>query len=199
MQKKHIAGAVALQRECFPEPFPEELLWTAEHLERHVEVFPAGQLVVLDGQQVVASASATRISEDNWQAHRAWDETAGGQLLETYDPEGSTLYGLDISVHPGYRTRGVGRALYRARFKMVKDLGLTRYGTACRLPGYRAYSQSHPGASVGDYAQAVAEGKTRDRTLTPLLSYGLSYLGVIPDYMEDYESSNTAALLEWRP
>lgn len=199
MEKGHIPGVVALQRECFPEPFPAELLWTAAHLEHHIEIFPAGQLVVLDGQQVVASASATCISENIWQAHHNWDKTVGGPLLQTYDPDGTTIYGLDISVHPGYRSRGFGRALYNARFQMVKERGMTRYGTACRLPDYRAYQDSHPLASPGDYAQSVAEGRERDRTLTPLLSYGLTYLGVIADYMEDYESSNTAALLEWKP
>lgn len=199
MRAEHINGAVALQRACFPEPFPEDLLWNRDHLEHHLKVFPDGQFVALLGDLVVASASATRISEENWQGHSNWDTTVGGPFLETFDPAGSTLYGLDISVHPEYRGLGVGRLLYQARFRLVSELSINRYGTACRLPGFQAYSQTNEDASVEHYAKAVVMEQTQDRTLSPLLRYGLTYLGVIHDYMEDEESNNAAALLEWKP
>jgi len=102
------------------------------------------------------------------------------------------LYGVDISVHPDYRGRGVGRALYAARFDLVRTLGLTRFGTACRIP-------DRCGQPATAYTTAVAMGVLQDRTLTPLLRYGLSLVGVIEGYMEDEESGNAAALLEWRP
>ena len=38
-----------------------------------------------------------------------------------------------------------------------------------------------------------------NRTHRALLRYGLTFLGVIHDYMEDEESANAAALLEWKP
>jgi GNAT superfamily N-acetyltransferase len=196
LASEHLEGAVRLQRDCFPEPFPEELLWNLSQLTRHLEVFPEGQFVALDGDKVVASASATLISEENWQAHRSWEETVGGPYLTTFDPEGSTLYGLDISVHPEYRGRGLGRLLYSSRFDLVDRLGLTRYGTACRLPDFRTYAGANPGATVEEYAENVLKGRVSDRTLTPLLRYGLAFLGVIHQYMEDFESDNAAALLE---
>lgn len=199
MLSVHIPSAVALQRACFPEPFPEDLLWNRDHLKRHLELFPEGQFVALSGEEVVASASATRISEVNWQSHGSWDETVGGPFLGTIDSAGYTLYGLDISVHPEYRGLGIGRGLYDRRFQLVTELGLTRYGTACRIPDYEAYSLAHPAISVGEYVELVVKNKAKDRTLSPLLRYGLTYLGVIQGYMEDQESDNAAALLEWRP
>jgi GNAT superfamily N-acetyltransferase len=199
MSDEHLDGAVALQRACFPAPFPEELLWTRDHLTRHLELFPKGQFIALDGDLVVASASATRISEENWQAHRSWDETVGGPFLTTFDPHGTTLYGLDISVHPDYRGQGLGRMLYLKRFDLVTNLGFLRYGTACRLPDFRAFQNQHAGSTVEEYADNVVRGKAQDRTLTPLLRYGLTFRGVIHEYMDDYESDNSAALLEWRP
>jgi hypothetical protein len=45
----------------------------------------------------------------------------------------------------------------------------------------------------------VVTRELTDRTLTPLLSYGLTFLGVIENYMEDVESGDAAALLEWLP
>lgn len=199
MTADHIDGVVALQRACFPAPFPEELLWQATHVQKHLELFPEGQFVALVDDFVAASASATLLSEDVWQAHADWDTTVGGPLLSTFDPGGSTLYGLDISVHPSYRGVGLGRELYETRFDLVRSGRAARYGTACRLPGYRDYAINHPGASVEEYADNVVKGLTQDRTLTPLLRYRLTFLTVIREYMEDYESQNAAALLEWRP
>lgn len=199
MLSEHILGAVVLQRACFPAPFPEELLWNSGQLTRHLEVFPEGQFVAVTGDNVIASASSTRITEQNWLAHRSWDETVGGPFLETHDSSGSTVYGLDISVHPDFRGQGVGRLLYKRRFQLVSQLGVVRYGTACRLPDYLSYACSHPEIDVNGYAELVVNGQAADRTLSPLLRYGLTYLEVIHDYMEDKESDNAAALLEWRP
>lgn len=198
MERRHVPGAVALQRACFPAPFPEELLWQPEHLERHLEVFPPGQWVALEGDQVVASASSLIVSEERFTAHANWDTTVGGPFLTAHEDQGSTLYGVDISVHPKYRKAGLGRALYGKRFDLVRRLGLTRYGTACRLPGYASWSVES-GASVEQYVEAVAMEHATDRTLSPLLRYGLQVRGVIHGYMDDPESGNAAAVLEWLP
>lgn len=195
MERADIEGAVALQRACFPPPFPGDLLWRPEHLVRHIEVFPEGQWVVEADDRVVASASAVRISEAAWEAHSDWDATVGGFFFGNYDPLGSTLYGADISVHPDWRGRGLGRMLYGARFQVVRELGLRRFGTACRLPGFAASGIDGPTR----YAEEVALGRRTDRTLTPLLRYGLRLAGTIEGYMDDEESGNAAAILEWTP
>ena len=199
MSRDHISGVVALQRACFPSPFPEELLWQSQHIAHHLQLFPAGQFVALAEGMVVASASSTRISEENWNSHLNWQETVGGPFLKTLDPLGSTLYGLDISVHPDFRGKGVGRRLYHHRFDLVRGLNLKRFGTACRIPGFTEFRRSQREATADDYAKLVAEGLLVDRTMTPLLKYGLSFLAVIHHYMEDQESGDAAALLSWVP
>jgi ribosomal protein S18 acetylase RimI-like enzyme len=199
MKRDDLEDVAGLQRACFPAPFPEELLWQVEHLQRHLEVFPDGQFVAEspDGR-IVASASALLISEDIWQAHRDWETTTGGFAFAGHDPGGTTLYGADISVHPGFRRHGIGRRLYRARFDIVRRRGLTRYGTACRIPGFAAWSK-RTGGDQEAYVEAVVQGKVKDRTLTPLLRYGLQPRGIIRNYIEDEESADSAALLEWTP
>lgn len=194
MHPADIPGAVALQRACFPAPFPEELLWSSGHLQRHLQIFPEGQLVGVLDHHIVASASSTRISDERFQAHESWDLTVGGPFLETFDPCGSTLYGLDISVHPDYRKLGIGRRLYEARFELVRSLPLVRYGTACRLPDFHSYE-----GPLHQYLAEVQSGSRTDRTLSPLLRYGLILVGGIENYMEDEESRDCAALLEWKP
>jgi hypothetical protein len=198
MTTADIPGAVALQRACFPPPFPEELLWNAEHLAAHLQIFPDGQLIAEAGSAVIGSASSLIISEENWQAHRNWDSTVGGPFLKNHEPNGSTMYGVDVSVHLAWRGRGVGRAFYKARFQIASKLGLARYGTACRIPDFSKWLGDHSNSMPDDYGCAVAAGETVDRTLTPLLRYGLDYLGLIRDYMPDEESANAAALLQRR-
>lgn len=199
MDEEDVPGVVALQRACFPEPFPTELLWREEHVLAHLVAFPAGQFVAaLDGF-VVGSASGLLISERRWQAHGTWEETTGGFKFSGHDPDGNTYFGADISVHPSHQGRGIGRGLYVMRFALVRALRLTRLGTACRLPGWRTWSSVHGGGSHEVYCQDVASGAVFDRTMTPLLKFGLRYVGVAHDHMEDEESGNAAAILEWTP
>lgn len=199
MVESDIPAVVALQRACFPAPFPVELLWQEDQLAKHLSVFPEGQFVFESESQVKASSSSTRISEENWQAHGCWTVTVGGPYLDTYDVDGSTLYGLDISVHPCCRGIGVGRAMYEARFNLVRQLELTRFGTACRIPDLSLSLANGTSSHAKDYVSNVDSGKLTDRTLTPLLRYGLRVIGVIADYMDDPESHNYAASLEWMP
>lgn len=199
MQSKHIPGAVALQRACFPEPFPLEALWSTDHLAQHLLVFPQGQFVIVGIEGVLATASNLVISEGAWQRHASWEETTGGFEFKNHDPNGSTLYGADISVHPEFRGRGLARMLYRARFDLVRQLGLARFGTACRIPDWHAWSKSNPTGSQIDYCQMVLSGDTTDRTMTPLVKMGLSFVGVAEKHMDDPESGDAAAILEWTP
>lgn len=194
MSPADFAGVVALQRFCFPEPFPVEFLWTKQHLASHVEKFAAGQFVAELEGEIIGSASSARIAESTWNAHLNWEQTLGGFTFDGHDPVGNTLYGADISVHPSYRGRGVGRKLYEARFQLVRELHMARFGTACRLPDCKA-----SGLAPELFAQLVQSTQMVDRTLTPLLRYGLQLVSVIPNYMEDEESLNSAALLEWVP
>jgi GNAT superfamily N-acetyltransferase len=199
MRVEDIPAVVALQKAAFPPPFSEDLHWKPAHLARHLEVFPDAQWVAdLEGR-LVGSCSNTLVSEDAWSAHASWIETVGGPCLDTFCPSGSTLYGLDITVHPSVQRQGIGRAFYERRFALVREMKLARYGTGCRIPDYKAYAANHPGVSVEEYARMVERREAKDRTLTPLLRMGLSLTGVVEGYMEDEESDDSAALLEWKP
>lgn len=199
LRPEDVSAVVELQALCFGEPFDPELLWSAEHLNLHLSIFPEGQFVATAEGKIIGSASSSLIADSHWQAHLSWEETLGGHYFETFDSRGSTLYGADISVHPEYRGIGVARMLYGARFALVRSRKLVRFGTACRMPGYRDWSAANGFACADSYLSEVVQGFAVDRTLTPLLKLGLEPLGVIEEYMEDAESGNAAALLEWTP
>jgi ribosomal protein S18 acetylase RimI-like enzyme len=195
MEPAHLAGVVALQALCFPPPFDPSLLWREEHLREHLRRCPECQFVAIAGGAVVGSASALVVAEEAWARHGTWEETTGGYSFAAHDAGGTTLYGADISVHPDCRGQGVARALYAARFDLVRLAGLRRFGTACRIPGYAASGMTSPEA----YCEEVASGHLDDPTLTPLLRQGLRWCGVAHGHMDDPESGDAAAVLEWTP
>lgn len=197
MSPADVPGAVALQKSAFPPPFSEDLHWDPEHLLRHIELFPTGQFVAVSDGQVIGSCSNTIIDELAWSVHGGWYQTVGGPDLDNFDSDGTTLYGLDITVHPDHRRVGVGRAFYERRFEMVRTWPLVRYGTGCRIPDFKAAREVETSLTPETYAEEVLDGRRLDRTLTPLLSYGLRFLMIISRYMPDEESANCGALLEW--
>jgi ribosomal protein S18 acetylase RimI-like enzyme len=194
-----VPGVVELQRHAFPPPFSTDLHWDEEHLLLHLEIYPEAQWVAIADGVVVGSCSNTRIAEADWAAHENWYVTVGGPRLDAFDSTGSTLYGLDIAVHPGYRKQGIGRRFYEARYDLVRSEGMVRYGTGCRMPDFSAFKRLNPSTTPAEYALRVANGEMVDRTLTPLLKFGLRFLSVKENYMQDEESANAGALLEWNP
>lgn len=195
MELADVSAAVELQGLAFPPPFDPDLLWSAEHLARHLDLFSEAQWVAVSDGRLVGSCSNTRISSEVWLNSKTWEATTGGPWLETFSADGTTLYGLDISVHPEFRRLGIGRKFYERRFQYGRDHGLERYGTGCRLPDFLASGLTN----VGEYVADVARGARQDRTLTPLLRYGLRIIMTKENYMEDAESRNAAAILEWNP
>jgi GNAT superfamily N-acetyltransferase len=189
-------GLFQIQRECFPEPYPVEQLWSYEQIESHIRHFPEGALCVeLDGE-LIASATALIIQFDPHHLDHTWSEVTADGWLTTHNPAGDSLYGVDMAVRPAYRGRGIAKLLYQARFELVRRLGLKRFLAAGRMPGYAV----HAGALTPEaYAEQVIQGKLTDPTITPQLRSGLRPVGVLRNYLPDPESGNAALLLEWTP
>ena len=76
----------------------------------------------------------------------------GGGWFTTHEPNGEWLYGLDLSVHPDYRSKGIAKALYRARQYTSTQLGLKGQMTVGMLNGYAAVSDK---MSFDEYFEKV--------------------------------------------
>lgn len=189
---------VRIQSECFPPPFPEELLWQPQQIASHIVHFPEGALCACLGDELVGSATSTRLHFSPEHPDHSWAEVADEGWIRTCDPTGDTLYGIDIAVRPSMRGHGVARALYQARFALVRRLGLVRFLAGSRLSGYHHYRYLTPEA----YASEVVAGVLRDPVITPQLKAGLrplQPLHVVHDYLTDADSSDCALLMEWLP
>jgi GNAT superfamily N-acetyltransferase len=181
---EHAAALEELQRVVFPTLAPEER-FRAPHYLRHIELFPEGQLCVVDlgaGARVVGMTSTIRKDLDlEHPAHTFADVIQGGWLT-SHEPAGRWLYGADLGVHPDYRRRGIARALYAARHEVVRRLGLAGQLTVGMPSGYGAVKGELTAEQY--YAELVA-GTRRDPTISAQLAIGFAPRGLIPHYITD--------------
>ena len=176
---------------CFPGMLP----WSREQIESQLEVFPDGQIVVeLDGV-VMASSSSLVVDFDDYDAWQDWKEVAGSGYIRNHDPEGDTLYGIEIMVHPDARGKKLARRLYEARKQICRQMNLKRIIIGGRIPGYGKVADD---MTAREYVEAVMDKRLFDPVLTVQISNGFVLKELIPNYLpQDQESRGFATHLEW--
>ncbi|QJC52033.1 GNAT family N-acetyltransferase [Paenibacillus albicereus] len=185
---------IEVQRRSFPPPYPQELLWTRGQIAEHVRLFPEGALCAEAGGILVGSMTGMRLHAAEGE-HRSWSEATGDGSLSTHEPDGQTLYVVDICVVPEYRKSGIGRWLMQTMYETVVHLGLERLLGGGRLPGYHRHAER---MSAEAYLSAVLRGELNDPVLGFLLRCGRTPVGVASAYLDDEESCGHAAMMEWR-
>ena len=186
-----VSAVIELQMRAFPGLPP----WRPEQLERHLGLFPEGQLVVSDrAGRVLGSASSLLIDCDDYAESANWSSITGDGSFDTHNPMGKTLYGADMGVDPEARQKGIGTLLYEARKDLIRERGLKRLLTGGRIAGYGEVAGQ---ITAKEYVAQVVDGKRRDPALTFQLENGLVVLDVVPGYMHDLESHGFATVLEW--
>jgi GNAT superfamily N-acetyltransferase len=193
MLPHHAVQLEALQRIVFPNLAEEELLH-AEQYRKHVEIFPEGQFVALDGDKVIGATSTILYHFDiNHQEHHTFYEVMGGGWFTTHNPNGDWLYGMDISVHPDYRGKGIARALYRARhISCVIPMGLKGQMTVGMLNGYRKFKDA---MTIDEYYEKVKAHEIFDPTVSVQEKVGFTIVGLMKDYLNDATCGNAGAVI----
>ena len=193
IEPKYAKALERLQLECFPTLAPHELM-REEHFLSHCSVFPEGDFVALDHEQVVGLGSGFLTDFDFGNPNHTFQEVIAGGHYTNHDPNGGWYYGGDISVHPDYRGRGIGKLLYNARKDLVRERGLRGIVAGGVLPGYAAHKGQ---CSVSEYVQKVVSGELTDPTLSFQLKNGFEVRGLLEGYLEDEASDNWATLIVW--
>ncbi|MCY8032341.1 GNAT family N-acetyltransferase [Bacillus sonorensis] len=190
-----IPALISLQKECFPPPFPEELLWNEKQLRSHVDVFQEGALCAVAAGRIIGSMTGLIVHFDPDHPRHKWEEATDHGYIRNHVSRGNSLYVVDISVSPSYRKLGIGKWLMQTMYELTVFKGLERLLGGGRIPHYH---QSAESLSPEQYVQAVLDGKKRDPVLSFLLHCGRSPLCIIPDYLDDEESLGHAVLMEWK-
>ncbi|WP_308634318.1 GNAT family N-acetyltransferase [Paenibacillus silvisoli] len=190
-----IEGMIDIQRASFPPPFPSELWWNEEQLREHVTRFPEGAICAEMNGRLIGSMTALRVSESQLEGSHTWEQVTGAGYIRNHDPNGTTLYVVDLCVVPDMRKAGIGKWLMQSMYEVVVHSRLSRLLGGGRMPGYHLHADS---VSAEDYLTGVTTGEYNDPVISFLLRCGRMPVGVMPHYLEDEESCNYAALMEWK-
>jgi GNAT superfamily N-acetyltransferase len=180
---EHFAQLEDLQKIVFPTLAPEQR-FTAAHYRKHVELFPSGQMCVVEEAtaRVVGMTSTIRMDFDFAHPHHTFDDVIQGGWLTSHQPTGAWLYGADIGTHPDYRRRGIARALYATRHELVHALGLRGQMTVGMPSGYGAVKDQ---MTAQAYYDELARGAREDPTISAQRRIGFELRGLVPDYIDD--------------
>lgn len=186
---------VELNKTCFPAMAEENIVWTIAQLSNHLRLFPQGQLVAEENGQILGAVSSLIIDlgTDPYRTHTYAGITDGG-YFHNHDPEGDSLYGADVYVHPDARGKGIGHALYQARRDLCKRLNLRRIIAGGRIHGYHEHAADKTAEA---YIRSVENGEIKDLVLSFQLREGFVVRGVMKNYIQDPLSHNHATFLEW--
>lgn len=191
LRKGDLKAVRELQRRCFPGIEP----WSIDELSAQLATFPEGQLCITFDGVLVASSSSLLVAEDDYGDWHSFKQVSGGGRIGNHDPEGDTLYGIDIAVDPSYRGLRLARRLYEARKELCRQLNLRAIMIAGRLPDYHKHAAS---LSADAYVRKVVRKELKDPVLTAQLSNGFSIRQVLAGYLpSDAESRGYAVLMEW--
>lgn len=189
----HFAGLAQLQLDCYPTLGAQELM-RVEHFASQYAVFAEGQIVVLDGERVIGQGSGFFTDFDFDDYHHTFGEFCDYFYFRTHDPDGAYYYGADISVHPDYRGRGIGKLIYQERKALVRRYGKRGIVAGGLLPGFARYKHS---LSAREYVDKVVADELSDPTLTFQLKEGFVVRAVLQNYIEDSAADNWATLILW--
>lgn len=182
-----------LQRTCYPTLGLHELM-RVEHFTSQYQIFPEGQIVVLDGERVIGQGSGFFIDFDFDHPNHRFKEICDNFYFTRHNPNGAYYYGADISVHPDYRGQGIGKRIYAARQAIVQRYNKQGIVAGGLIPGYAAYKGK---LSVQEYVDRVVAGALQDATLSFQLRSGFQVRGLIENYIEDSASDNWSTLIVW--
>lgn len=182
---------VALQEKCFPGMKP----WTREQLESQLSIFPQGQICIEYEGRIVASSSSLVLDFAMYGETHDWRQISDSGFIRNHNPEGNTLYGIEIMVDPEFRGMRLARRLYDARKRLAQEMNLMRIVLGGRIPGYAQYKDQ---MTAREYVDKVMKKSLVDPVLTTQLSNGFVLKRLIKSYLtSDRESDGYATLLEW--
>lgn len=179
-QPEHAAQLEELQKLVFPTLAKESLL-RKEHYINHIKIFQEGQFVAIKDGKVIGMTTSIRYGLDVNDKHTFNDVLDNG-FLNTHQPGGDWLYGMDIGTHPDYRGLGIAKFLYDARQETVLKLGLKGQYTYGMLSGYGEAKKS---MNVKEYYQRLLDGRLKDPTVSRQIKNGFKPHSLMPDYVND--------------
>lgn len=170
-------------------------IWSKVTIAKLLKLFPEGQLCIAVDDKVVACSLAIIVDYDEYGDKHTYRMITGDYTFSTHDPNGDTLYGIEIFVSPDFRGLRLGRRLYEARKELCESLNLKSIIAGGRIPGYHEHAEE---LSPRQYIDKVKAKELYDPTLTFQISNDFHVRKVLKNYLPgDHESKEFATLIEW--
>jgi predicted amidohydrolase/ribosomal protein S18 acetylase RimI-like enzyme len=182
---------VEIQLRSFPHMKP----WSRAQFESHLRYFPEGQIGLEYGGQLVASSSSLLLDFGMYDGLHTWAAITDSGMIRTHNPQGTTLYGMEVMVDPEFRGMKLARRLYEARKQLARDLNLMSIVLGGRIPGYHKHASK---LTAREYVDKVINKSLVDPVLTAQLANGFVLKRLLHNYLpSDDESQGWATFLEW--
>ncbi|WP_306590415.1 GNAT family N-acetyltransferase [Geothrix sp. 21YS21S-4] len=181
-----------LMARVYPPPHGPEAIWSAENLQKHMQYFPEGQMVVEVSGRLVGTSTTHRVPWDAALAPHTWSGITARGTLSNHEPAGEVLYGVNIAVDPEWQGRRVGSLLYKERLDLARRVGCRAFVAGARVPGYHRVAEE---MTLEAYVDAVVAERLFDPTLSKQIRVGFQVRGVLRDYAPDPETLGHAALI----
>jgi GNAT superfamily N-acetyltransferase len=177
--------------------YPTERPYSDEELAAHHLLFPEGQFVVVheESKEVAGAHFSLLIDLSHFHLDDDWETLTAQGTFADHDPEGHTLYGADLFIHPDHQHHGLAKTLTLATRELVAQQRLWRMVGGSRMPGYGKVSQE---IAPEDYISKVKKTELVDPVLTAHLHDGWDVITAIKGYLpHDEESGGWAAVIQW--
>lgn len=169
--------------------------WTKNSIDTLIEKFSEGQIKVTVDGKIAGVALSIIIHYDYFGDNHTYKQITGNYTFNTHDPNGDTLYGIEVFVHPKFRGLRLGRRLYEARKKLCEELNLKAIVMGGRIPNYYLYKDT---LTPKEYIQAVKKKEIFDPVLTFQINNDFHVKKILKNYLpEDVQSNEYATLLQW--
>lgn len=183
--------------ESMQEAYPdiEDNTWAKRNIQKLTSIFPEGQLCITVDGKLAAAALSIIVQYELFGDQHTYDEITGSGTFNTHTNNGSVLYGIEVFVHPEFRSLRLGRRLYDARKELCEIKNLKSIIIGGRIPNYHTYSNE---LTPRQYINKVRKKEIYDPVLSFQLSNNFSPIKILKGYLKgDTESEEYAVLLQW--
>ncbi len=176
--------------------YPDLESWDLQQFAHQLDLFPEGQLCVEVDGQVVATSSSLIVTLNDLKANHTYQDVCQDGMIRTHDPDGDTLYGIDIAVDKEFRGQRFARRIYDARKELAEQMNLRGIVFGGRMPNYSRHASE---MTPQEYLAKVLRKEIRDPVILAQIANGFVAREVIEDYLpSDTASNGHAVLMEWR-
>lgn len=169
--------------------------WREQQIQELINKFPEGQVVIKVNDQIAGCALSIIVDGERFEKKHSFKEITGYYTFSTHNPNGNTLYGIEVFIVPEFRGLRLGRRLYDYRKELCETLNLRGIAFGGRIPNYHKYAST---ISPKEYIEKVKSKEIYDPVLSFQLANSFYPTKILKGYLEGDQASNEyAVLLKW--